>query len=70
MRGKQQLRLPHLELLFEMNRLFLSFLQVRVQRDEDCLGLPAGDRAGLLDSGAPMSSSIGRPSLPHALFVL
>ncbi len=60
--------LHHLELLHEMNRLFLSFLQCAAQRAQDCLGLPgdiaarlAATRAAQLDAAA---------ALPHALFRL
>jgi hypothetical protein len=65
---KNNKTLPHLELLFEMNRLFLSFLQVRAQRDQDCLGLPAGI-ARLL--GPATDEQLDRAAgLPHALFAL
>jgi hypothetical protein len=36
---KNNIALEHLELIHEMNRLFLSFLQTRAQRRRDCLGL-------------------------------
>ncbi len=60
--------IPHLELLFEMNRLFLSFLQERARRGQDCLGLPAGI-APLL-STAHDAQLDRAASLPHALFCL
>jgi hypothetical protein len=59
---------PHLELLFEMNRLFLSFLQARARRGQDCLGLPAVIEP-LLDA-APDAQLDRTASLPHALFAV
>ncbi len=59
---------PHLELLFEMNRLFLSFLQARAQRGQDCLGLPGVIEPLLRD--APEVQLDRAAGLPHALFAL
>ncbi len=68
MMPKNNKSLPHLELLFEMNRLFLSFGQARVQRGQDCLGLSAGI-TGLL--GSATDEQLDRAAgLPHALFAL
>ncbi|MGD8808093.1 MAG: hypothetical protein PVG24_00740 [Gammaproteobacteria bacterium] len=38
---KNHSALEHLELIHEMNRLFLSFLHARAKRRRDCLGLAA-----------------------------
>ncbi|MGD8323009.1 MAG: hypothetical protein PVF50_01490 [Gammaproteobacteria bacterium] len=60
--------LDHLELVYEMNRLFLSFLQDRARRSFDCLGLPAPIAARLRSAGdAQLDRAAG---VPHALFRL
>lgn len=57
-----------LELLSEMNRLFLAYLQDRARRDLDCLGLP-GSVTALLRS-ADQQQLERAAELPHALFQL
>lgn len=58
--------LDHLELVYEMNRLFLGFLQGRARRGVDCLGL-AAPICGLLHAAtdAQLDRAAG---LPRALF--
>jgi hypothetical protein len=60
--------LSHLELIHEMNRLFLSFLQDRAKRGCACLGLPAS--IGALLRAASDVQLDRAASLPHALFSL
>jgi len=60
--------LEHLELVCEMNRLFLGFLQGRARRGADCLGLAEPIR-GLLCSAS--EAQLDRAAeLPRALFHL
>lgn len=60
--------LDHLDLVYEMNRLFLSFLQGRAKRDIDCLGLPAAISALLRSADDEQLNRAA--ALPHALFRL
>lgn len=60
--------LDHLERVYEMNRLFLSFLQLRARRRADCLGLP-GPIAVLFRTAS--DAQLDRAAaLPQALFRL
>ena len=58
----------HLELIHEMNRLFLSFLQTRAKRRRDCLGL-APPVCEML-RGASDEQLDRAAALPRALFRL
>ena len=65
---KNNTPLNHLELLYEMNRLFLSFLQTRARRDQDCFELPAQVRTALSEASDEQLDRAA--ALPHALFRL
>lgn len=56
----------HLELVEEMNRLFLSFLQGRARRGVECLGLPEPACALLRNATAAQLDRAA--TLPRALF--
>lgn len=58
--------LEHLELVYEMNRLFLSFLKDRARRRSDCLGLTPSICTLLREAGEARLDQAA--ALPRALF--
>jgi hypothetical protein len=59
-------RLEHLEPLYELNTLFLEFLQSRVRAERDSLDLPASVHAPLRAADASLLDSVAK--FPRALF--
>jgi hypothetical protein len=59
-------RLEHLEPLYELNGLFLEFLQSRVRADRDSLDLPASVHAPLRAADGALLDGAAR--FPRALF--
>jgi hypothetical protein len=59
-------RLEHLEPVYELNRSFLGFLQLRVQNGRDCLGLPETAPPPLRAADGVLLDGVA--AFPHALF--
>jgi hypothetical protein len=61
-----EIRPEHLEQLWELNRAFLDFLQLRARTGRECLGLSTAARVALRDADAAALDEAAR--LPRALF--
>ena len=57
-----------LQQVHELNRLFLTYLQIRARDERDCLGLPEGVRSVLRKTSSETLAQIG--DFPRALFDL
>jgi hypothetical protein len=60
--------LDHLQQVHELNRAFLSLLQVRVREQRHCFGLPEPARPALLLAGSELLDAVSQ--FPRALFGL
>ena len=58
--------IDQLQHVYELNRLFLTFLQLALHDNRDCLDLPAGARDALRSAGSLELDSIAE--FPRALF--